>query len=168
MSPLSEEDRENLVAYLDGELDEETSRTVEARLNTDPQLRAEAEALKQAWEMLDYLPRPEPSTTFTHRTMERLTLHRPISTMTMAAGRHGNWLAVLGWALALLLAGATGFALAVWLGPKPPVSADNLQVEDVLVEDLRVIENKHLYDSLEDLDFLKELDQPDLFGDGTP
>jgi hypothetical protein len=31
-----------------------------------------------------------------------------------------------------------------------------------------VIENKHLYDSLEDLDFLKELDQPDLFGDGTP
>ena len=70
--------------------------------------------------------------------------------------------------LALLLAGAAGFALAVWLGPKPPVSSDSLQVEDVLVEDLRLIENKHLYDAIEDLEFLKNLDQPDLFGDGLP
>jgi hypothetical protein len=30
---------------------------------------------------------------------------------------------------------------------------------------MRVIENKHLYDHVEDVDFLKKLDQPGLFGE---
>jgi hypothetical protein len=32
---------------------------------------------------------------------------------------------------------------------------------------LRVIENKRLYEEGEDMDFLHELDRPDLFGDET-
>ncbi len=39
MAQLSDEDRENLVAYFDGELDEESARTLEAKLNLDPQTR---------------------------------------------------------------------------------------------------------------------------------
>src|SRR5260370_19340594 len=74
MPHLSDEEREPLTAYLDGELDEATARRGETRLNLDPNTRLEAEALKQAWNMLDYLPRAEPSPTFTHRTLERLAL----------------------------------------------------------------------------------------------
>ena len=59
--PWSAEERDNLVAYLDGELDEAAVRSLEARLARDPQARQELEALKRSWEMLDYLPRPEPS-----------------------------------------------------------------------------------------------------------
>jgi hypothetical protein len=33
------------------------------------------------------------------------------------------------------------------------------------VRDLRLIENKRLYDLVEDLEFLQALDDPDLFGD---
>src|SRR5262249_17230514 len=74
MRHLSDEDRANLVAYLDGELDEASAQALEAKLNTDPRARAEAETLRRTWELLDYLPRAEVSTSFTHRTLERLAV----------------------------------------------------------------------------------------------
>jgi hypothetical protein len=61
-----------LVAYLDGELDPTTARTVEAKLAADPALRARAAALKRTFDLLDYLPRPDPSPTFATRTLDRL------------------------------------------------------------------------------------------------
>ena len=71
--PLSDEDRATLVAYLDGELDEDAVRQVEARISQDPTVRAEVESMKRTWELLDYLPRAEPSPTFTHRTVSLVT-----------------------------------------------------------------------------------------------
>jgi anti-sigma factor RsiW len=168
MPPLSDEDRENLVAYLDGELDDVAARAVEARINVDQHLRAEVEALKQAWDMLDYLPRPEPSSTFTHRTLERLEVQRRGSEFTKARGKFGAaWLGPLAWGAALLLALGSSFGLAVWLWPRPTPSAA-AQVDEVLVEELRLLENKRLYDQIEDLEFLKQLDDPDLFRDEAP
>src|SRR5262245_7111665 len=66
-------DREDLIAYLDGELDEEATRAVESQMNIDPTVRSEVESLKRTWDLLDYLPRPEPSPNFTHRTLDRLS-----------------------------------------------------------------------------------------------
>ena len=39
--------------------------------------------------------------------------------------------------------------------------------EKELVRDLRLIENKRFYDLVDDIDFLRQLDQPDLFGEET-
>src|SRR5437870_8693879 len=105
MATLNDEDREALTAYLDGELDEAAARRVETRLNLDPTTRLEAEALKQAWSMLDYLPRAEPSTSFTHRTLERLALQ------TGAVPRRGRrpWAPSIVWAAAILVAALIGF-----------------------------------------------------------
>lgn len=72
-SPLSERERADLVAYLDGELTGEAARALEGKLSRHPEVRAEAEALRRTWAMLDFLPRAKPSTDFTHRTMEKLT-----------------------------------------------------------------------------------------------
>src|SRR5579875_3152629 len=72
-SPFSEQERADLVAYLDGELSGEAARALEAKLSLDPAARAEAEALRRTWELLDFLPRPQPSPRFTHRTLERLS-----------------------------------------------------------------------------------------------
>ncbi|WP_439620442.1 anti-sigma factor family protein [Gemmata sp.] len=69
-----------LVAYLDGELDAEAARKIEARLAADPDARGRAAALKETFGLLDYLPRTEPSPTFATRTLERLPVVPPPAT----------------------------------------------------------------------------------------
>ena len=74
--PVSDVEAEDataeLVAFLDGELDPEAAEAVEAKISLDPTARAEADALKKTWDLLDHLPRPEPSRTFTERTLSRI------------------------------------------------------------------------------------------------
>lgn len=155
-SQFSEQERADLVAYLDGELDGEAARALEAKLSLNPAARAEADTLRRTWELLDFLPRPQPSLRFTHRTLERLS--------PLRAGeqqRRERWRTRclgLGWAAALLLTGWAGYASYNWLVPRQPGERE-------LLQDLRIIENKPLYDRIEDLDFWRALDAPDLFGD---
>src|SRR5581483_2340487 len=75
--PLTDTDRAELVAYLDGELDADGQQRVEARLSGDALARAEADALKRAWDLLDHLPRAQPSSDFTERTVTLITAQRP-------------------------------------------------------------------------------------------
>ena len=156
-SPLDDKDRADLIAYLDGELDGEAARAIEARISREPAVRAEAESLKRTWDMLDYLPRPEPSPSFTHRTLDKLSTHA-----TRAALRPRRpvrrWLLGAGWAAAVVLVGLVGYLGAVALTPPKPTPRD-------LVRDLRLIENLRAYEDVEMLEFLRELDRPDLFGD---
>jgi anti-sigma factor RsiW len=156
--PLNDEERADLVAYLDGELAGEAARALEAKLSLNPEARAEADALRRTWDLLDYLPRPEPSPSFTHRTLSRIVpaQSRPGAPGAWQRGR--RWLVGVGWAAALLLAGLTGYAGYNLLAPREPGDKE-------LVRDLRLIENKRLYDLVEDLEFLRALDDPDLFGD---
>jgi anti-sigma factor RsiW len=169
MAHLSDEDKAELVAYLDGELDDASAQALEARLARDPRARAEAETLRRTWELLDYLPRAEASTTFTHRTLERLAVQSsPSRPAVNLPGRGPRWLRVAAWAAAVLLAVLAGLAAANRLWPAPPgPSPEAAEVEAQLVRNLRVIENKRLYEHVDDLEFLRDLDHPDLFGDDT-
>ncbi len=169
MAYLSDEDRANLVAYLDGELDANSARALEARLANDPRARAEAETLRRTWEMLDYLPRAEASTTFTHRTLERLAVQSPTRTTPRPRRPLPWWLLAAGWAAGLILAVAGGMGAANLLWPPPPVVADDTaEVEAQLARNRRLVENRRLYENVDDFDFLRALDSPDLFGDDDP
>jgi anti-sigma factor RsiW len=159
-APLSDDDREDLIAYLDGELDAGAAEGVEARLTRDPALRAEADTLKRAWDLLDYLPRAEPSTSFTHRTMERLA---PVKTASLRLPRWRPWALGIGWAAAVFLFGVGGYA-----GMRHFQAAKSAGADEELVRDLRVIDNLRLYRHVEDMSFLTQLDHPDLFGDEHP
>ncbi len=155
-SVISPEDRATLVAYLDGELNDDAARQVEARINQDAAIRAEVETLKRTWEMLDYLPRAEPSPNFTHRTLAEVTAQRTASAQTRQRWRRMGL--VVGWAAAVLLAIGAGFGAVNWLTPHDPT-------DEQLARDLHVLENRKLYEQVDNLEFLHELDQPDLFGD---
>jgi anti-sigma factor RsiW len=157
-SPLDDDERAELIAYLDGELDAKSARRIEAKLNTDPAIRAEAESLKRTWDLLDYLPKSEPSPTFTHRTMQRVTAVQTRTTKIQLGYAWRPWALGVGWAAAVLLAGAAGFAAMTRLQPKE-------MNDDGLVRELRIIENKRLYEAAEEMEFLRQLDDPDLFGD---
>lgn len=163
MSILSDDDRENLSAYLDGELDEEASHALEAKINLDPEARAEVEALKQAWGMLDYLPRPQPSTGFTHRTLEKLSLvqmGKALETGRMPAPGSGL-LRYIAWAAAFLAMTGAGLGASFLLWHQPRDQG----AEEPLVRHLRVLEKWRQYEHIDDLDFLKSMDHPDMFGD---
>ena len=59
----------------------------------------------------------------------------------------------------MVVAASLGFVAVGWTGG----SRDDPDPD--LTRDLRLIENKRLYDHVDDLDYLKSLDQPELFGD---
>lgn len=161
-NPLDEQDREDLSAYLDGELDKKTARALEAKLSIDPVARGEAETLRRAWDMLDYLPRPEPSPNFTHRTMERLSAQLPKSELVPRAPAR-TWIPGLAWAAAVLLAATAGFA-----GMNSLTQRQHDDADQQLVRDLRIIENVKPFEHVDDIDFLHKLanpNDPDLFGD---
>jgi anti-sigma factor RsiW len=158
LEPLSDADRAAIIAYLDGELDEAAARRVEARLSRDPAARAEAEALRRTWELLDFLPRAEPPPGFTQRTLERITTPLPATELPR---RWRPWAVGLGWAAAVVVAAGAGFAGVTLLLPREPT-------DEELARDLTVLENRRLYEQADSLDFLRLLDGPDLFGDDSP
>jgi anti-sigma factor RsiW len=158
-SPLNDDEHEELVAFLDGELDEEKANAIEARLTLDPTVRAEAETLKRTWDLLDYLPRPEPSPSFTHRTLDRISM-RETALALRPAQRMRRWLLGLGWTAAVVVAALGGYIAAVHYFPPRPSERD-------LVRELRVIENLRYYEPVESVEFLRELDHRDLFGDDS-
>ncbi len=163
-SAFSEKERADLVAYLDGELEGDAARALEQKLALNPAARAEADDLKRTWDLLDFLPKSEPSPNFTHRTLDRL---RPVATGSQpsAARRRRSWwrpaLLVSGWAAAVVLSALGGFAGFNLLAPRDPGDAE-------LVRDLNVIKNKRVFELVEDIDFARELDHPDLFGNDSP
>jgi anti-sigma factor RsiW len=163
--PITDEEREELTAFLDGEADAAVRDKIEARLNQDPALRAEADAMRRTWELLDQLPRPEPAQDFTSRTLSRLSAVGSAPTITL--GTPAFWHRVP-WSrvAAVTLALAIGwFAATAWQRREPrPLRAD----DPVLVHDLRLIENLPLYVPVETLDYLSALDQPERFGTDTP
>jgi anti-sigma factor RsiW len=158
-APLNDDEREDLVAFLDGELDEDRAHSVEARITLDPTVRAEAETLKRTWDLLDYLPRPEAVPGFTNRTLDRISV-RETAEALRPARRLRRWLLGAGWAAAVLVAALGGYLAAVHHFHPRPTERD-------LARELRVIENLRYYESVESLDFLRDLDQRDLFGEDT-
>src|SRR5205809_7893011 len=103
-NPLSDDDREELVAFLDGELDDEQSHAVESKITLDPTVRNEADTLKRTWDLLDYLPKPEPSPNFTNKTLDRISTRETAHALRPARKRRQRLLTGFGWAAAVRLA----------------------------------------------------------------
>ena len=168
---LTDQERANLVAYLDGELPAAAARTLEAKLQQDPRARAEAESLRRTWAMLDLLPQPKSSPAFTSQTLEKLSVQRPKVTVRSGIGR---WVMPIAWAELIIVAGLLGYAggrLAATRTAPPPANVDQVSTDQHLVRDLRVVENLRRYQHVPDLEFLRGLADPrdpDLFGDDSP
>jgi anti-sigma factor RsiW len=167
--PLTDNDRAEIVAYLDGELDGARSRAVEARINNDPRIRAEVDILRRTYDLLDYLPRPEPSPNFTNRTMDRLAAAAPTrSLQPRTPRRNSGWLVRLLAGAALVAAAVVGYAAAPslpgWRTPRPAPDP-TAELDKDLEKHLSVIERWRLYRNVADVQTANELDRPELFGD---
>jgi hypothetical protein len=146
---------EQLVAYLDGELDAESRRRVEELLTSEAQVRRRLQELERTWDILDDLDAGPPSGQLTQTTLEMVALAaRQDVRQSLAEAprrRRRRWLAV---GLGFLVALAGGFFAVVWLVPDP-----NRQ----LVEDLPLLENLDEYRQIDDIQFLRLLRSAGLF-----
>jgi anti-sigma factor RsiW len=177
--PIDNERDAELVAYLDGELDEQSARAIETQMQTDATLRERVDGLKRTWDLLDYLPQPEPSLTFTSRTLERATAIRPAEARPTSSTPIGvqspttsfvnqpewtwrKWTVVI--VVALLLF-AAGFLAPGPLLNREPRPLSPAEAERQMARDLRVLNNLSLYRYGDDMSFVYNLDHPDLFGE---
>jgi hypothetical protein len=177
-------DEAELVAYLDGELDAPAARRLEDRMAADPDLRARAAALKKTFDLLDYLPRPEPSATFATRTLDRLPAVRSGSGVVAApsapsglaisstpsslipapsGGRSWGWAAGVVAAVGVALGAgylAAGAARDYLFPPRKDANPDALGPSDIAL-----VKNLPFYVGVDDADFLRQLDDLRVFED---
>jgi anti-sigma factor RsiW len=146
---------EQLVAYLDGELDVAESRRVEQMLATDPQVRQKLHALERTWELLDRLDRVDVGERFTRTTLEMVSVAASEdlaeSRAMLPVRRRRRWLLAAGAATAAAVAGFLAVAL---LRPQP---------NKRLLEDLPVLEHLEEYRQVESLKFLQTLSRDGAF-----
>jgi anti-sigma factor RsiW len=156
---LNSEQRENLTAYLDGELDEAATQDIEQVLAVSEVARHEVDMLSRAWDMLNVLPTHKASGEFTNKTMTNLRAaeHAPSSAaadLVFRQARRGVVLAL--WGGVLGLCASLGFlATNQWV---PNESED-------LLKDYDIISSLDKYSEVGDIEFLKELKSKRTFAD---
>lgn len=150
-TPIPPEIRENLVAYLDGELDEEGTLEVERTLTESAEIRLEVEALSKTWDLLGELPSVESSKEFTERTMASIqTASAPQIAQPLISPQ-------IRWTLLWtgLFAGLVGSAvLGFWM-----TNRGIPDQTDPLLKNLPVIQNLDVYEEVGSVEFLKELEE---------
>ncbi|MHB8898638.1 MAG: anti-sigma factor family protein [Thermoguttaceae bacterium] len=146
---------EELVAYLDGELDDQASRRVEELLTSDSSLRERLGRLERTWDALDKLDRSEVDEEFTRTTIEMLALVAEKEWQDEEEERPLRQRRRLLFGSAGLLTACVGGFLAVWsFWPDP---------NQELLNDLPVLERLDEYRQIDDIGFLKLLHEEQLF-----
>ncbi len=162
---MSETDTQNiddgayelLVAYLDGELDLEKCPLVERRLAEDESFRSDLRQLQFTWDLLDELPKVEASETFTQTTVEivALSVEQDVRKEKRNQRRFGRL------ARSLTAGGVVATVVISYFFLSAVLSRPN----DQLIEDLPVIEDVDLYRVAGSVEFLRRLDEEQLFNE---
>lgn len=147
---------DDLVAYLDGELDDAAARKIEEKVTADAATRTKIQSLRKTYDLLDYLPKSEPSADFATKTITQIqklpfrSFEVPRARLT---NRNGIWTS-----LAACSAIAMGLVAGMLSRPSTPAA------EPLTPDLLPVLARLPLYTGVDDLEFLRKLDRPDLFG----
>lgn len=146
---------EQLVAYLDGELDAEGSRQIERRLAEDADFRRELQHLQRTWDMLDELPKADVQESFTQTTVELVV--QSAAHELQENQQHERRTQRFTWAI-----GGSGVVAAVvasfWL-----LSSYLAHPNEQLLRDMPVIENFELLRVADSMEFVYQLDETGLF-----
>ena len=154
---------EEIVAYLDGELDSVAEAQVVRKLSEDAAFRARLSQLQHAWDLLDNLRGSEADDEFAASTVAMVAVHAEQESksqqMRVVRQRGVTWLAI---AAVILLSMSAGYYIS-----HRRVTRNDRN----LVRDLPVIEHVDEYRNIDNLDFLKALERENLFAaevdDGT-
>jgi anti-sigma factor RsiW len=159
LARLSPEQRENLTAYLDGELDEAATQEIEQVLAVSEVARHEVDMLARSWDMLNVLPAHKASGEFTRKTMTNLrAAEQPgsgaVGDMVSRNARRG---AVLTFWVAILA--ACGYASFVATNRWVPNEAEQL------LQAYPIAEHLDKYSQVGSIEFLRELQAKHTFAE---
>jgi hypothetical protein len=153
LSPLDEQ----LVSYLDGELEPQAAKQVEELLASDETARNRLSQLAASWDLLDQLPRATVDDMFTRTTVQMVAVAAEDELAQVNAAqpavRRRRWLEG---ALATLAAAVIGFVI---------VSVGVPSENDALVRNLTVVHDLELYQEAGNLEYLNQLQRSHLVGD---
>ena len=153
---LTSQQRENLVAYLDGELDEVSTQDIEQTLARSPEARHEVDMLTRTWELLDTLPKSKASDEFSERTLSSIKVE-DIKQSEAGWFHSAIWrrrMSMVCWGLGLIVAASAAFSVFRY-----GISDES----EPLVEELPLIQNYNVYSDVKDIEFLQELQKSGLF-----
>lgn len=146
---------DEIVAYLDGELDAEAEARIVRQLGEDAAYRARLAQLQQAWDLLDNLRGSEADDEFVQSTVAMVAVQAEAEAQTM---RHRivrrRSLIGLGITALGLASLAAGYAMVHYRLTEP---------DRKLVRDLPVIERMDELRYIDNVEFLKQLDRENLF-----
>ena len=146
---------EQLVAYLDGELDPEGRRRIEELLASNAGVRRRLQEMERTWELLDELDAAPAGSQFTHTTLEMVAVAaRRELDQSLAEAPRRRWRRTLAISGGILAAVAAGFLAVALLAPDP---------NRELLQDLPVLENLDEYRQIDDIEFLRLLQEEGLF-----
>jgi len=159
-NPQKAVSQDDLVAYLDGELDEQASRRIEELLVSDPKVRKTLQQLERTWDLLDRLEAPAVDRKLAQSTLEVVAVAAAEDARRQQAElprhRRRSWL--LGTA-GLLAAALAGFLSVTLLWPDP---------QGQLLEDLPLLDGLDQYRQIDDFRFLQMLHDEGLFAEDQP
>jgi hypothetical protein len=148
---------EQLVAYLDGELEPQVSRQIENLLASDEYARRRLNQLASSWDLLDQLPRSTVDDLFTRTTVEMVALAAEDEVVQAQAAdparRRRRWLET---GIAVAAAGLVGFVIIAITAPDENAG---------LLRDLSVVKNLELYRDVGNLELLKQFQNAKMFTD---
>lgn len=147
---LTEQERADLVAFVDGELPDEEARRLEAKVSASVSARKEVEELEKTWAMLDWLPTLELPPDFATQTVSlihsrQLRAEHIESRVKLVSRRVVQ---AIGWAASLALAASIGFVALRHVWPDPARE---------FIEDLEIVENLDAYRVVPDIKFLQDI-----------
>jgi len=161
--PDVEDELADLVAYLDGEMDEPSAELMERRLTSDNPLRQRADALDVTWQLLDSLEDVGASGEFAQKTLSSLETIEAApdspqdfgTRIKRALFQSGVLHNAIGWLVLAFLLASLGLTIGR-LTARPQRANDDVQ----MLQQLPLLKHYHQYRLLPDADFLQDVSLP--------
>jgi len=150
-----DQESQQIVAYLDGELDSATNAEIEKRLADDAEFALRLQQLQRAWELLDELPRAKSNIDFTRSTVELIAVSAEDdlqATKNRQTQKKIQSLLIRSGLVSLAI--VMGWFIGDWYFGR---------AQRQLLQDFPVIHQLDEYRLTEDMEFLKQLQDAGLF-----
>lgn len=154
---LTPEQREELVAYLDGELDSSRQETIESSLSANQVARHDLNQLSKTYDLLNLLPRVTPNADLTQRTLSRIEVRESQvwTAKSFSLGKLRRYAMGAIWFVVISATAVGAFQFSQQFKPDPV---------QLLLEDLPVIENVDRYSVIDgDIELLRKLREEKIF-----